>query len=324
MEDIRSALAEHAADFASELGQCRAELAKAVKGKEEVINFILLAILARGHILLEDIPGVGKTTLALALSRVLQLTCHRVQFTPDVTPSDVTGYTIYRKHSDSFEFQPGAAMCNLLLADEINRTSSKTQSALLEVMEEGAVTVDMQRHEAPKPFTVIATQNPAGCAGTQLLPESQLDRFLIRLTMGYPDRKAEIEILQSKGASDPLESLRPLLTARRLLEIQEAAAAVYTDDSLYEYMVEIVSRTRRHELIELGVSPRGTIALLRMARAMALLSGRDYLLPADVAAVCLPTLAHRLILRTRARAAGKSPEDILTEILQSVPAPKLI
>lgn len=309
---------------AVELADCRREIAKAVKGKDDVIELALLAILARGHILLEDIPGVGKTTLALALSRVMRLSCHRVQFTPDVTPSDVTGYTIYRKQTDSFEFMPGAAMCNLLLADEINRASSKTQSALLEVMEEGAVTVDTLRHETPKPFTVIATQNPTGCAGTQLLPESQLDRFLVRLTMGYPGREAEINILRSKTVQNPLDSIRPLLSDRRLREFQNAADAVHVDDSLYEYMVELAAHTRQHELIELGVSPRGTIALLRLSRAKALLSGRDYLLPSDVEAVYLPALTHRLLLRSRSRAAGKSAEDLLREIFHSVPAPKLV
>lgn len=309
---------------AAELADCRTEIAKAVKGKDDVIELALLAILARGHILLEDIPGVGKTTLALALSRVMRLSCHRVQFTPDVTPSDVTGYTIYRKQTDSFEFMPGAAMCNLLLADEINRASSKTQSALLEVMEEGAVTVDTLRHETPKPFTVIATQNPTGCAGTQLLPESQLDRFLVRLTMGYPGREAEINILRSKTVRNPLDSIRPLLSDRRLRELQNAADAVHVDDSLYEYMVELAARTRQHELIELGVSPRGTIALLRLSRAKALLSGRDYLLPSDVEAVYLPALTHRLLLRSRSRAAGKSAGDLLREIFHSVPAPKLV
>ena len=298
------------------------EVKKAVKGKDDIIEKVLLAILARGHILLEDIPGVGKTTMALAFSKVMQLEYNRVQFTPDVMPSDVTGYSVYRKSTDQFEFVRGAALCNLFLADEINRTSSKTQSALLEVMEEGRVTVDLRTYETPKPFTVIATQNPTGSAGTQMLPESQLDRFLVRLSMGYPDADSEVEILRAR-ASDSRPELRAIISAAGMLQMQEAVDQVYMADAVYRYVVELVSRTRSHELIELGASPRGSIALARFAKAKAFFEGRDYVLPSDVAYSMESTLAHRLLLRPKAKVAGKTAADILEEIRSSVSAPHI-
>lgn len=298
------------------------EVKKAVKGKDDIIEKVLLAILARGHILLEDIPGVGKTTMALAFSRVMQLEYNRVQFTPDVMPSDVTGYSVYRKSTDRFEFVRGAALCNLFLADEINRTSSKTQSALLEVMEEGHVTVDLKTYETPKPFTVIATQNPTGSAGTQMLPESQLDRFLVRLSMGYPDADSEVEILMAR-ASDSRPELRPVISAAGMLQMQEAVDQVYMVDAVYRYIVELVSRTRSHELIELGASPRGSIALARFSKAKAFFEGRDYVLPSDVAYSLESTLVHRLLLRPKAKVAGKTAGDVLEEIRSTVPAPHI-
>lgn len=296
------------------------EVKRAVKGKDDIIEKVLLAILARGHILLEDIPGVGKTTMALAFSKVMQLDYNRVQFTPDVMPSDVTGYSVYRKATDQFEFVKGAALCNLFLADEINRTSSKTQSALLEVMEEGSVTVDLKTYETPKPFTVIATQNPTGSAGTQMLPESQLDRFLIRLSMGYPDEDSEVEILKTKAASDRPE-LRTIVSSAAILQIQEAVDQVYMVDGVYRYIVELVAKTRSHELIELGASPRGSIALACFAKAKALYEGRDFVVPSDVVYSLEPTLAHRLILRPKAKVAGRTAADVLEDIRGSVSAP---
>lgn len=300
-----------------------AEVRKAVKGKDTVIELLLLSILSRGHVLLEDIPGVGKTTLALAFSKALQLAYNRVQFTPDVMPSDVTGYSIFRKSSEDFEFVRGAVMCNLFLADEINRTSSKTQSALLEVMEEGAVTVDLKRREVPKPFTVIATQNPVGSAGTQLLPESQLDRFLVRLSMGYPDRESELAILRTKSSGNPLDSVEPVISAADLSRMQTAADRIFMEDSIYGYIVGLAERTRQHDLVELGVSPRGSIALMRMAKAKALIAGRDYVLPTDVQAVYEPVFGHRLLLKSKARMTGKSTQAVLKEIMGEVPAPRI-
>ena len=299
------------------------EIKKAVKGKDDVIEQTLLAILSRGHILLEDIPGVGKTTLALAFSRVMQLEYNRVQFTPDVMPSDVTGFSMYNKKENAFEFVKGAALCNLFLADEINRTSSKTQSALLEVMEEGAVTVDLKRYETPKPFTVIATQNPVGYAGTQMLPESQLDRFLVRLSMGYPDKSSEMAILKSKSGGEKSEQPSPLLAAQDILRMQEEADRVFMDDSIYRYLIDLAAKTREHELVELGVSPRGTIALMRLSKAKALISGRDYVIPEDARRLLLPAWGHRLVLKPKARSLGRTPADILCEIRDSVPAPRI-
>lgn len=297
------------------------EVKKVVKGKDEIIKKVMLAILSGGHILLEDIPGVGKTTMAIAFSNAMRLQYNRVQFTPDVMPSDVTGYTIYRKESDQFEYVKGAALCNLFLADEINRTSSKTQSALLEVMEEGKVTVDMKTYEAPKPFTVIATQNPVGHAGTQMLPESQLDRFLVKLSMGYPDKKSELEILKSKKDDHP--AVTPVISASGLLLLQEAVNDIFLHDEVYEYIVSLVAMTRENDFVELGASPRGTIALMKLSKANAFLHGRDYVLPDDVDDVLVCTLSHRLILRPKARVSGISTESVLNTIKNAVKKPNV-
>lgn len=295
------------------------EVKKVVKGKDEIIKKVMLAILSGGHILLEDIPGVGKTTMAIAFSNAMRLQYNRVQFTPDVMPSDVTGYTIYRKESDQFEYVKGAALCNLFLADEINRTSSKTQSALLEVMEEGKVTVDMKTYEAPKPFTVIATQNPVGHAGTQMLPESQLDRFLVKLSMGYPDKKSELEILKSKKDDHP--AVTPVISASGLLLLQEAVNDIFLHDEVYEYIVSLVAMTRENDFVELGASPRGAIALMKLSKANAFLHGRDYVLPDDIDDVLVCTLSHRLILRPKARVSGISTESVLNTIKNAVKKP---
>lgn len=299
------------------------EVRKVIKGKDDIITKVLLSIISRGHILLEDIPGVGKTTLALAFSKAMQLQYNRTQFTPDVMPSDVTGYTIYHKETASFEFIKGAVLCNLFLADEINRTSSKTQAALLQVMEEGHVTVDLKTYETPKPFTVIATQNPIGHAGTQLLPESQLDRFLVRLSMGYPSKLNEINILKSKETGNPLDSVNPVLSISDIQKIQTLVDDVYIDDVVYSYMVEIVSKTRTSEMVALGVSPRGTISLANMSRAIAFMSGRDYVLPSDIKSAIPDVFGHRIVLKAKAKAANVSVESLLLQIIETTPTPQI-
>lgn len=299
------------------------EVKKAVIGKDDIIIKTLLAITAKGHILLDDIPGVGKTTLAVAFSKAMSLDYKRMQFTPDVMPADVTGFNFYNKQTGQFEFREGAAMCSLFLADEINRTSSRTQSALLEVMEEGAVTVDGVTRTLPRPFIVIATQNPVGSVGTQLLPESQLDRFVIKLSMGYPDLESEISILRSKAAADPADAVKAVASRQDIIMIQNAADDVFADDRIYRYIASIAAATREHPLIKLGLSPRGTVALASMAKACALLHGRTFVIPDDVKYVAGDVCAHRLILTAKAKASGSSTETVLAEVMNSVPAPKL-
>lgn len=299
-----------------------AETGKAVLGKEEVLRRILTAILAGGHILIDDIPGVGKTTIALAFTHVLGLDCKRMQFTPDVLPTDITGFSMYDKNSGTFRYVPGCAMTNLFLADEINRASPKTQSALLEVMQEDKLSVDGKTHAVPQPFIVMATQNPFGSSGTQELPESQTDRFMIRITVGYPEKKDEVEILKGSRRLAP-DALSPVITADQLLQLRTQAAAVHTEDALYAYMVDIAAESRRRPDIRLGISPRGTMALAAMTKAHALTEGRDYAVPDDVLAVAPYTLAHRISLSGEARFAGKTPEDVLTDLLAAVPMPTL-
>lgn len=299
-----------------------AETGKAVLGKEEVLRRILTAILAGGHILIDDIPGVGKTTIALAFTHVLGLDCKRMQFTPDVLPTDITGFSMYDKNSGTFRYVPGCAMTNLFLADEINRASPKTQSALLEVMQEGKLSVDGKTHAVPQPFIVMATQNPFGSSGTQELPESQTDRFMIRITVGYPEKKDEVEILKGSRRLAP-DALSPVITADQLLQLRTEAAAVHTEDALYAYMVDIAAESRRRPDIRLGISPRGTMALAAMTKAHALTEGRDYAVPDDVLAVAPYTLAHRISLSGEARFAGKTPEDVLADLLSAVPMPTL-
>lgn len=299
------------------------EVKKVIKGKDEIITKVLLCILSRGHILLEDIPGVGKTTLAMAFSKAMQLNYNRVQFTPDVMPSDVTGYSIYRKETGTFEFVKGAAICNLFLADEINRTSSKTQAALLQVMEEGKVTVDLKTYETPKPFTVIATQNPIGHAGTQLLPESQLDRFIMRLSMGYPNKSNELDILKSKEGTNPLDLVRAVVTANDIMTIQTIVDSVFIDDLMYIYMVDLVNKTRTNESIELGASPRGTICLANVSRAIAFLNGRDYVIPSDAQVAFLDVITHRIVLKAKAKVTNTTVRSILDDILKNTKAPQL-
>ena len=299
------------------------EIESVIVGKNENVEKILMAILAQGHVLMEDVPGVGKTTTALTFAKVLGLDTRRVQFTSDTVPSDVIGYSVYDKNADSFVYKPGAIMTNLLLADEINRTSSKTQSALLEAMEEHRVTVDGQTYDLPTPFVVLATQNPTGSAGTTLLPSSQLDRFLIRLSMGYPDHKSQINILRDRHSENPLDRVQPVVTKDELLQLIQEARTVEANDRIFDYVTTLAEATRTHPMVELGVSPRGALALCRMAKAHAFLAGRDFVVPEDVAAVFPDVCAHRLILSAKARMMEEKAENILAEILKSVDMPVL-
>lgn len=297
------------------------EVGKAFMGKDDIVRKVLMTIYAGGHILLEDCPGVGKTTLALAFSKVLGLRFKRIQFTTDTLPSDITGFTVFNQQTGEFEYREGAANCQLLLADEINRTSPKTQSALLEVMEERSVTVDGQTHQLDAPFLCIATQNPAGAAGTQPLPDSQLDRFMVRLPIGYPSREDQIHIVQAQRLQNPLDDLSPVTDAASLIEVQQYLGTVHAGDSVLGYMVDLCQATRELPLVELGVSPRGVGALVRMSRAHALLEQRDYVVPEDVQAVFSDVCAHRLVLRPQARVEGVTSQDLLTEVLRQVPPP---
>lgn len=299
------------------------QLERIIKGKKDITDKILMAVLAKGHVLLEDVPGVGKTTTALALSRLMGMEFNRIQFTPDVVPSDVTGFTMYDKQSGQFSYRAGAVMCNLLLADEINRTSSKTQAALLEVMEEGRVTVDGETHEVPQPFVVLATENPVGSSGTQMLPESQLDRFMVSLSMGYPDHQSLVELLRDRQKVNPLELARTVITREEVLKLQSEVQDVYVADEVLDYIAKLAEATREHEMIVLGLSPRGTLALCRMAKAAAYMSARDYVIPKDVQTVFKDVAAHRMVLDSRARYQEKSAREILDEILAEVPQPKV-
>lgn len=296
------------------------EVKKAVTGKDDCIYKAFAAILAGGHILIEDVPGVGKTTLAMAFSKALSLINHRMQFTPDVMPADIVGFNMYQKDTGKFVYHQGAIMCNLFLADEINRTSPKTQSALLEVMEEGKVTVDGKSRDVPEPFVVMATQNPKGSAGTQLLPESQLDRFMICMSMGYPDVKNEVEILKGKSASG-VAQVNSVLTMEELIKMKKEVDDVHVDDKLFTYVALLSQATREHTYIELGLSPRGSIACIRMAKAWAYLNGRDYVLPKDVVDIFKDVAKHRIVLNTKARVAKVSEIAVLEEIVSQVRQP---
>ena len=299
----------------------KAEIEKAVKGKSEVVEKVLAAMLAGGHVLLEDIPGVGKTTLAMAIARSMSLSYRRVQFTPDVLPSDIVGFSMYHQETKNFEYQEGAVFCNLFLADEINRTSPKTQSALLEVMEEGTVTVDGVTRSLPGPFTVIATENPLGSSGTQMLPESQLDRFMVCLSMGYPEHEAAVDILK-ENAGKPLSKIVETISVEEFLALRKRTNDMYVHDSIYEYIVTLVEKTRNDPYFAMGASPRGSIALLRMAKAMAVLYGREYVTPEDICRVFADVLGHRVKLSTKARAEGKDIKQVLEELFQGVKVPR--
>lgn len=297
------------------------EVRKVILGKDDVIEKIWISILARGHVLLEDVPGVGKTTMALSFAKALGLEVKRVQFTPDTMPSDIVGFSVLQ--GGALRYQPGAVMTNLLLADEINRTSPKTQSALLEAMEEGHVTVDGNTYALPAPFVVLATQNPVGSAGTQNLPNSQLDRFLLRLSMGYPDRASQIHILKDRHSGDPLTAVQPILTRERLEEVIAAAQSTYISDSVYDYIASLAEATRTNPMVQLGVSPRAALALCRAAKARAFARGRDFVLPEDVQEMAPEVFAHRLLLSSKARLNDCTAQDVLYELTRSVPVPQL-
>ena len=297
------------------------EIEKVIIGKRRVVERVLMAILSEGHILLDDVPGVGKTTLALAFSVVMGVKYQRMQFTPDVVPSDIVGFSVYNKETGSFDYKPGVVMTNLLLADEINRTSSKTQSALLEVMEEGQVTVDGVTHQLPKPFVVIATQNPVGSAGTQLLPQAQLDRFMIRLQMGYPDFESQVDILRDSQTSNPIERAQQVINGEDIIAMQEEVKNVHVEDRILEYVTALATATREQEMIRLGVSPRGALAVVRMAKAHAYLDGRDYVMPEDVQQIFTDVCSHRIILNPKARVAELTAEDILKQVMKQTNSP---
>ena len=299
-------------------------VAGAIVGKDEVILRVFLAMLARGHILIEDIPGVGKTTLAIAFSKALSLDYNRVQFTPDVLPSDVTGFSVLNRETGNMEYKPGVVLCNLFLADELNRANSRTQSALLEAMEEGQVTVDGVSHKIPQPFMVIATQNPAGAAGTQLLPDSQVDRFMIRISLGYPDYMDEqLLVTRKQDCRNLIDLVEPVIKSSELESIRELVDKVHVDKSLVGYIVSLVKATRDHPGTLLGASPRASLALTSMSKAMAFLKGRDYITPDDITKVFTDTLSHRLILQPGAVSENSTTAGILNDVMESVAPPPL-
>ena len=297
-----------------------AQVKKVIVGKDNVLLWVLTAILAGGHILLEDIPGVGKTTMAIAFSRALGLSHNRVQFTPDVLPSDVTGYSVLEQGTGKMTYRPGAVLCNLFLADELNRATSRTQSALLEAMEENQVTVDGVSYSLPQPFVVIATQNPVGAAGTQLLPDSQIDRFMVRLSLGYPQPKDEVQMVLSRQEEEPMSQVEQVFDAATLQLLQKTVKETYVSEAVAEYVVKILDATRRQQELLRGGSPRATLAVVAMAKAMARLHGRDYVIPRDVQEVVSVTLAHRLQVSP---SGDHSAEDVLSQLVRNIPAPKL-
>ena len=297
------------------------EIKKVIVGKDEIVKRVFMAILSKGHVLLDDIPGVGKTTLALSFSLVLGLDFQRLQCTPDTTPSDIVGYSFYRKGASELEYKPGAVMCNLLLADEINRTSAKTQSALLEAMQEGNVTVDGATHPLPEPFMVIATQNPFGSAGTQLLPQSQLDRFALCLGMGYPDFDSHVQILKDRDREKPLKNVNKVLSIADLIQMQHEVDSVLVQDSIFEYITRLAEATRENPDIALGLSPRGALSTLKTAKAGAYIMGRDYLVPGDIADIFSYAAAHRIIISPKAKIAGTTTAEIVEKIINTTKTP---
>ena len=303
------------------LQRIQQEVNSVIKGKADVVQKVLAAFIGGGHILMEDIPGVGKTTLATTFARVLSLDYHRVQFTPDVLPSDILGFSMYNNQTREFEFREGSIFCNLFLADEINRTSPKTQSALLEVMEERQASVEGQTRKLPDPFIVIATQNPSGSSGTQKLPESQMDRFMVCLSMGYPAHSDAVSLLKGE-VWNRVGTLTQMVSLEELKEMQKAAEQIFVHDDIYEYIVSLVEATRSCELFSMGASPRATIALLRMSRAMALLDGRDFVTAEHVQSVLKDVLGHRVKLSSRARAEGRDITESVRELMRIVKAPR--
>jgi MoxR-like ATPase len=309
-------------DVAAEGARIAANIGRVVQGKDDVVRLALVVLLAEGHLLIEDVPGVGKTTLAKALAASLDATVRRIQFTPDLLPSDVTGVAIYDQESREFEFKPGAIFANVVVADEINRASPKTQSALLECMEERQVTVDGISYELARPFLVMATQNPLEMEGTYPLPEAQRDRFTARVSMGYPDTTAELAMLDDRGTADPLTTLAPVADAAKVRDLVEAVSRLHVSDALRRYVVALVEASRRSPDLRLGASPRAGLQLLRAARAAAALTGRDHVLPDDVQALAGPVLSHRLLLTADAALGRRSTESIVAELLSTVPVPR--
>ena len=298
-----------------------AEVDNVVIGKHYEVTLLTAAMLAGGHVLIEDVPGVGKTTLAAALARAAGLSFKRAQFTPDVMASDITGFNIYNRKTESFEMREGLVMCNLLLADEINRASPKTQSSLLEAMEEGRVTVDGVTYDIPDPFCVVATQNPSGYVGTYPLPEAQLDRFMLKLSMGYPTLDEEISIIDTRSRRNPLDDVKTVGSVDAIHEIQRVVRDVRVDPKIYKYIVSLVSATRTHHAVSLGASPRASVAMMKLAQAFAFTHSRDYVIPDDVSAIFSPVVGHRLILKQEARLNRIAAGDILMEIRHSVEVP---
>ena len=299
----------------------RNEVKGVIKGKDEVIAKVLMAMLAKGNVLLEDVPGVGKTTMALAFARAMGLDTKRVQFTPDTLPSDIIGFSVYDKETGELSYKEGAIVTNLLLADEINRTSSKTQAALLEAMEEKKVTVDGVTRVLPDPFIVLATENPAGSAGTQMLPNSQLDRFMVKLSIGYPDVESQAEILADRHTENPVDNVSQVVTDEELKDMIQKANEVYIAKSVYEYVAKLVQKTREHDMVSLGVSPRGALSLCQMAKAYAFVNSRDFVTPDDIRAVFADVCGHRLMLNSKARLNELSAENILADIIKDVEIP---
>lgn len=308
--------------MSQKLEQVQAEVNKVIKGKEDVVKKVLAAVIAGGHILMEDIPGVGKTTLATTFAKSMSMHYKRVQFTPDVLPSDILGFSMYNSATKDFEYREGAVFTNLFLADEINRTSPKTQSALLEVMEEKTATVDSVTRPLPDPFVVIATENPYGSSGTQMLPESQLDRFMVCLSMGYPSHADAVAILKG-NAGKPLSKVQEVISMEEVLALRAMTNDLYVKDEIYEYIVNLVEATRTMEIFSMGASPRGTIALLRMAKAMAVIDGRDYVCAKDVQDVARDVLGHRVKLSARGKAQGITMQQAIGMVIANVTAPRV-
>jgi len=309
---------------AAKIGELQTAIERVIKGKSETVKFALIALLAKGHLLIEDVPGIGKTTLANALSRALELSFQRIQFTSDLLPSDVIGLSIFNQQSGDFEWKAGPIFSNIVLADEINRATPKTQSALLEAMAEEQVTVEGVSRRLPLPFMVVATQNPAEHHGTYPLPESQLDRFMLRLHIGYPDLADEKKILRDRETSNPLERVEPVMSQADVMELQERVGEVRFDDALLDYLLQIVDATRKSETLELGISPRGTLALFRSAQALALIEGRDFCIADDIKRLVVPCFAHRIIVNSRTsglRQRTREAEQILSDILEKLVVP---